>query len=223
MKKLLLFGLALVFGNLLNAQVGIFGGTSIYKSAYVKGFYTGLQLGAEVPRDDMVSFFGRVTATLPQVSIDTIRLEAIDPTTTFPSVINAEAKFKNSVVNFQFGTRYYLGNGYDYGLSAYGGSIFEISALTVKRTTTESYDETKYQFVSPDAPPQPYSQRGSVFLVNLGLSAGVKYNFYFGLVYFDVTGSYNLFPVFTNALSRDYGRASAINFTMNLGFRKDIF
>ena|SRR6218665_1896040 len=221
MKKILLFGLTLILGNLLNAQVGVFGGTSIYKSAYVKGIYTGLQFGAEVPRDDMVSFFGRITATLPQVSIDTIRLEAIDPTTTFPGVIDAESKFKNSVVNLQFGTRYYLGNGYDYGISAYGGSIFEISALTVKRSTTESYDETKYQFISSDS--QPYAERGSVFLVNLGLSAGVKYNFYFGLVYFDVTGSYNLFPVFTNAFSRDYGRASAINFTMNLGFRKDIF
>jgi len=221
MKKLLLLGLALVFGNLLNAQVGIFGGTSIYKSALVKGFYTGIQLGAEVPRDDMVSFFGRVTATLPQVSTDTIRLEAIDPTTTFPGVKDVEAKFKNSVVNFQFGTRYYLGNGYDYGLSAYGGSIFEISAMTVRTSTTESYDESKYEFISTDS--RPYDKRGSVFLVNLGLSAGVKYNFYFGLLYFDVTGSYNLIPVFTNDLSRDYGRASAINFTFNLGFRKDIF
>lgn len=206
----------------MNAQVGVFGGTSIYKSAYVPGFYTGLQVGAEVPRDDMVSFFGRVTASFPQVSIDTIRVEAIDPTTTFPGVKDVETKFKNSVVNFQFGTRYYLGNGYDYGFSAYGGSIFEISALTVKRSATDAdFDESKYQFVSSDS--QLYAEKGSVFLVNLGLSAGVKYNFYFGLLYFDVTGSYNLFPMFTNAFSRDYGRASAINFTMNLGFRKDIF
>ena len=220
MKKSLLISLLTLFAFAAKAQTGVAGGATLVKGIGYPGVYSGLHLGVEIPRDDMVSFFGRVIATLPNSTSDSIRVEAIDPSTTFPSTKYVPCKFTNSVFNIQAGTRYYLGNGYDYGLSAYGGSIFELSTLGVKKKS-DSYDETKYQFISSTG--TPYTNKGRTIAMNLGLNAGIKYNMYFGVIYFDITGSYSLFGLGTNALATDYSRYSPLNFTFNLGFRKDIF
>lgn len=204
-------------------QVGVFGGASVVKGFGQRGvYYTGINAGVEVPRDDMTSFFGRVIMSLPYKEEGSIQATAIDPTTTFPSVKQVPCEFRNSVFNLQFGTRYYVGNGYDYGLSAYGGSIFELGTMGVTRKVADgAYDEDKYMLV--DSENQEYPKRGRIISFNLGLNAGVKYNFMFGVLFFDVTGSYSLFPLSSNALSTDYGNFAYVNFGFNIGYRKDIF
>ncbi len=203
-------------------QVGVFGGASIVKGFGQPGIYQGINFGVEVPRDDMTSFFGRVVMTLPYKEEGTIQATAIDPATTFPSIKDVPCEFRNSVFNLQFGTRYYVGNGYDYGLSAYGGSIFEVGTVGVSRKVDkDAYDEEKYALVNSEN--QEYANRGRIISFNLGLNAGVKYNFMFGVLFFDVSGSYSLFPISSNALSSAYGRFAYVNFGFNLGYRKDIF
>lgn len=220
MRKSLLISLLMFVAFTGKAQTGVAGGATLVKGIGYSGVYSGIHLGVEIPRDDMVSFFGRIITTLPNSVNDSIRVEAIDPTTTFPSTKYVPCKFSNSVFNIQAGTRYYLGNGYDYGLSAYGGSIFELATLGVRKKS-DAYDETKYQFISSSG--TAYTNKGRTIAVSLGLNAGIKYNTYFGVLYFDITGSYSLFGIGTNALATDYSRYSPLNVTFNLGFRKDIF
>lgn len=223
MRNNLLAGFFCLSAFLSFGQVGVFGGASVVKGFGQRGvYYKGLNVGVEVPRDDMTSFFGRMIITLPYKELGTIQASAIDPSTTFPSVKQVPCEFRNSILNLQFGTRYYVGNGYDYGLSGYGGSIFEIGTVGVSRKVADdSYDSDKYILVNGDN--QEYPNRGRILSLNLGLNAGVKYNFMFGVLFFDVTGTYSLFPLSSNALSTDYGRFSSVNFGFNLGYRKDIF
>lgn len=221
MKKYGLIALLVLLGSGSFAQIGVSGGGTVLKSFGIKGAYPGIHLGVEVPRDDMVSFFGRMVLTLPSYVADTILVEAIDPTTTFPSTKYVPTRFGNSYLNFACGTRYYLGNGYDYGISAYGGSTFEISTMGVKRGATGEFDDTKYQFISSSG--NEFADRGRVIMMNLGLSAGVKYNFFFGVVYLDITGSYLLFNIASNEFAAYYARVSPLMFSVNVGYRKDIF
>jgi len=203
------------------AQVGVFGGLTTVKSLGYQGVYPGINFGVEAPKDDMISFFGRVIMTLPKGIDDSIAATAIDPSTTFPSIKYVPCRFTNSVFNIQCGTRYYLGNGYDYGLSAYGGSIFEVGTLGVRRKIKGDLDESKYEMVSSTG--VVYPNKGRIFAMNLGLNAGIKYNVYFGVFFLDFTGSYSLFAFASNPLANDYSRYSQLNFTVNVGFRKDIF
>ncbi len=205
-----------------NAQVGVTGGASFLKGFGIDGLYKGMHLGVEVPRDDMVSFYGRMIITLPNYTTDTMQAAAIDPSTTFPSQVFAETKFGNSYLNLQAGTRYYLGSGYDYGFSAYGGSIFELTTMGVTRHNQESIDESKYVFV--DNSGQPVTDtRGRVLGFSLGLNAGVKYNVPFGLFYFDLTGSYLVFGLPSNRLAASYNSFAPLSFGFNLGFKKEIY
>jgi len=205
-----------------NAQVGVTGGASFLKGFGVDGLYKGLHLGVEVPRDDMVSFYGRMIVTLPNYYTDTMQAAAINPATTFPSQVFASTKFGSSYMNLQAGTRYYLGNGYDYGFSAYGGSIFELTTMGVTRHNQESIDESKYVFV--DSHGEPVSDtRGRVLGFSLGLNAGVKYNLPFGLFYFDITGSYLVFGFSSNQLAASYNSMAPLSFGFNFGFKKEIY
>lgn len=205
----------------INAQTGVSGGLSLLKGFGVDKVYTGVHLGIEIPKDDEVSFFVRMTTTLRNYETGQITGQAIDPTTTSPQVVTTDCRFGTSYFNIEGGTRYYLGNGYDYGWSAYGGTLFTLSTMGIRRDVTGTIDESKYQFVSSDN--YEYTSKGRTIAVNIGLNAGVKNHFSFGMLYFDVTAGYALFALNSNALARDYSSYSPLLFTFNLGFRKDIF
>lgn len=215
---LLLTGLLLTLA--VNAQTGVSGGITMIKGFGIPKPYPGIHVGIEIPRDDEVSFYGRITTTLSNMSdeVGTTNVEARDPTTTFPNVKEINYTVKMNYVNLEGGTRYYIGNGYDYGWSAYGGSLFMLTVNSVKADFSD-YDEAKY------ALPSGMTRKGSIVALNLGLNAGIKNHFMFGMMYFDVTFGYSLFAIPSNSLASSGGGLmySPLTFGFNLGYRKDLF
>lgn len=219
--KTLFLSLVLV-AHYTSAQTGVSSGLTILKSFGIQKPYTGMHIGVEIPRDDEQSFFGRVTFTLKNKVDDSLISTAIDPTTTFPQQKYADTRFGFSYLNFEGGTRYYIGSGYDFGWSAYGGTIFGVSISNISRKTTDKdFDESKYEFVGSDN--SPYPEKGRIIALNLGLNAGVKNHFVFGMLYFDVTLGYSILALPSNNLAAEYNQFSQLMFSFNLGFRKDIF
>lgn len=201
------------------AQTGVSGGLTMIKGFGVPKAYPGIHIGVEIPRDDEVSFYGRVTSTLSNQSDEVAQAnaEARDPMTS-PQVKTVSYRTKMNYINIEGGTRYYLGNGYDYGWSAYGGSVFMLSINSVK-ADFEDFDESLYE-LEPGL-----TDKGRIIALNLGLNAGVKNHFTFGMLYFDMTLGYALFAIPSNKIASQGGSLlySPLTFGFNFGFRKDLY
>ncbi len=221
MKNNLIIVFFLFVVKLAFAQTGVSSGLTVIKSFGIQKPYTGMHIGLEIPRDDEQSFFGRVTFTLKNKIDDSLYATAIDGTTTFPQQKYAATQFGFSFLNFEGGTRYYIGSGYDFGWSGYGGTIFGVSISNISRKTTGDIDESKYEFVASDN--TPYPEKGRIIALNLGLNAGVKNHFAFGMLYFDVTLGYSILALPSNSLAAEYNQFSQLMFSFNFGYRKDIF
>lgn len=198
------------------AQTGVSGGLTLIKGFGIDKPYKGFHLGVEIPRDDEVSYFGRFTTTIPNGGSDSLQMtvEANSPNIT-PVVKTVGYTIADSYTTIEGGTRYYLGSGYDYGWSAYGGSVLMLFINSVKARYSD-FDESSYHMQAG------YDSKGRVIGFNLGLNGGVKNHFAFGMIYFDMTVTYNLFAMASNELAKS-GNYTPITFGFNLGFRKDLY
>ncbi len=202
------------------AQTGVSAGFTTIKGVGYPEWYKGLHLGFEFPKDDMVSYYGRIIASFPHNVEDTIYATAIS-TTTSPYIKQVGIQTGTSYFNFEGGNRYYIGNGYDYGWSAYGGTVISVSTMGVKIKPEKSYDQSLYELT--DGNGNPFNDRGRVFAFGLGLNAGIKNHFSWGMLYFDMTGNYMLYAAASNATASAYQRFGFLNFSFNFGIRKDIY
>jgi len=210
----------LIFAGLVipaSAQVAVGGGASLLKSFGSTPAYGGMHLLVEVPTDDQTSYYGKLGIFLKNKQDDgTVSVEAIDPSVTFPviQVINKMETFNYTTL--EGGRRYYFGNGYDYGFSAYGGTHFMLAFNRVTQST-DAFDDTKYRL------PDGAETQGNIFNLALGLSGGVKNTFTFGTLYFDVSLDYFLASIPSNSVAQNTGMYSPLLFTFSLGYKKDIF
>jgi hypothetical protein len=195
-----------------SAQVSLSAGGSMLKGFSPDKPYGGFHLGLEIPRDDAVSFYGKFTHHFKQNAADSIPtfVYADDFTS---KVINTLPSMNYNII--EGGTRYYLGDGFDYGWAGYGGSMVMLVFNKVK-VAYEPFDEVKYEIDN--------STRldGSIFSLGFGLGGGVKYSTAIsGTFYFDVSLAYMIFGqtsttgVYTNLYN-------PLIFNFNLGYRKDI-
>lgn len=197
------------------AQVSINAGTSMLVGFTSPGPWGGFHIGVEVPRDDAVSIYGRYTHHFKRYG-DSLAAYAvpIDPGSFLPtqSVMTAPSMNYNII---EGGTRYYLGNGFDYGFAAYGGSCLMLIFNTVK-AKTEAFDESLYKL------DESSRYEGSIFSLAFGLGGGVKYSTVrFGTYYLDLNLAYMIFGQPNNA--NIYGNLyNPLIFNFNLGWRKDI-
>ncbi len=215
MRNFLLIIVLLVSGT-ISAQVSFNAGGSVMKG-FSSPWYTGFHAGLEIPRDDALSFYGRVTHLFHQTAEDSISFnaQAIDFTTTFPSVLTVKGLPSMNYTIIEGGTRFYLGNGFDFGFAAYGGTNFML-ALNKVKVNYDDFDETLYEI-------QPAERvDGGIFGIGAGLLGGVKYSVpRYGTFYFDAGISY-LFLV-QGTQQNVYGALhSSLLFAMNLGYRYDI-
>ena len=220
MLKRLIFFCSFLITTISFAQTGVAGGFSMLKAFGIQGVYPGLHLGVEIPRDAEVSYFARITYTLPNYTSDSLLGEAVDPMTN-PSVDYKNVKVGMNYLNIEGGTRYYLGNGYDYGWSAYGGTLLMLSVNTVRLKPDEDFDPSKYQFKGASGEELP--NRGTIVALSFGLNAGVKNHYSFGMLYFDMSLAYSLFHIPSNELAQTRASFSPLLFGFNIGFRKDLY
>ena len=207
--------------SILFSQTGISGGLSTLKGFGAPKAHMGMHLGVEIPRDDQVSFYGRVTGHLSNTDPDRgmTYVTAIDQTTV-PYQENVYYSTKVNYVILEGGSRYYIGDGYDSGFGAYGGSNFSLLFNSVKRKY-DDYDVMKYEL------PEGELIKGSIFNLGVGLTGGVKNTFAgIGTLYFDVNVSYVLLSLPNNATAQAVqysGMVKPLIFNFALGFRRELY
>lgn len=204
------------------SQVSILGGMNLLKSFSPDRPYGGFHLGLEIPRDDAISIYGRYSHYFSQSGVEVftpqdyaIYIEPRDPMSGLVGeYIGVTPRMNYHII--EGGTRYYLGNGFDYGFAAYGGSNLMVMFNKVK-LDYDPYDEVNY-VVSDD-----YSafSEGSIFSLGFGLGGGVKYTMApYGTFYFDANVNYLILG--QPSSNRVYGGMfRQLLFAFNLGYRKD--
>ena len=204
------------------AQVSVMGGMNMLKSFSPDRPYAGFHLGLEIPRDDAISIYGRYSHYFSQSGVEVFTpqdyafyIEPRNPTSgLFGEYIGATPKMNYHII--EGGTRYYLGNGFDYGFAAYGGSNLMVIFNKVK-LDYDPFDEVNYQISDEYS----FFSEGSIFSLGFGLGGGVKYTMApYGTFYFDANVNYLILGQPSN--NRVYGGMfRQLLFAFNLGYRKD--
>lgn len=212
------------FSQFSHSQISINAGTSILKGFTTDKSFFGLNAGIEMPRSNDVTFYGRIGHYFPRFDeqVNSTFVTASD-FTTIPYQLSVQYQSKMNYTTIEGGTRYYLGNDYDNGFSVYGGGNFMLYINSVKRDyerqdVTGIYTwEDKYQL------PANEPDKGKIISIAMGLQGGMKYTIpATGTFYFDVNGQYSIFgQASDNNISTDL--YSPLFFTINIGFRKDLY
>jgi hypothetical protein len=218
MKSILLTLVAIMQLSILSAQFGLSGGLNTIFAFGAPKPYLGLHIGGEIPRDDAVTFYGRLSTylgnedTMPGL----VFAEAIDPMTN-PYLQSVYYTSKMNYTVLEGGTRYYLGDGYDSGFGLYGGSNFSLMLNSVKRKYGD-YDQVKYALPSSEIP------KGMIFNIGVGLTGGVKHTFAgIGTVYFDANFTYLLLSQPSNTTAQSTNLYRPLIFNFGLGFRREFY
>lgn len=219
MIKYLLIVIFGMFSGFSMSQFGVAGGVSVLKAFGTPKPYIGFHFGGEVPRDDQVSLYGRISFYGKQKEeIDNYTyVTAFDPTTN-PNMQMITYKNSFNYTMLEGGTRYYIGDGYDSGFGAYGGGNVAVVFNTIKRSYGD-YDQSKYELSSTELP------KGSIFNLGFGLGGGLKHTLAgVGTFYFDASFSYLILSIGSNTTATSGANMySPILFAFNLGFRKDFY
>src|SRR5690606_5022594 len=219
--------LTLVFlANTIYGQFGIGGGPSfMFEFGNPKPFY-GLHIVGEKPRNNEVTFYGRLTYLFNQNSKTNLgQLTAFaNDQATNPSFVPVDLNQLTSINYFMIdgGTRYYLINGFDEGFSLYGGTNIALIVNSVKHGYQfGDYDESKYTLESGDF--TDGREKGTIIRLAVGFTGGVKYTISAkGTFFFDINPQLTLFgiPSNQNIPSSVY---RSVFFNFNIGYRKEIF
>lgn len=219
--RLGIFIITMLFAFSGAAQFSITGGGSILKGFDNQKPWGGIHIGAEIPRDDASSLYGRFThhfyndddsisANSGYLYVNPRDINSGLP----PKFIGAVPSMNYNM--FEGGVRYYLGNGFDFGWSAYGGSCIMLIFNKVKMDYSP-YDEALYEL------PENIRYEGSIFSLAAGLGGGVKYSTASqGTFYFDINMAYTLLAQPSNPNMYTY-MYSPLIFNFNIGYRRDLF
>ena len=225
MKNILLATLLISLLSFISfSQVSINAGTSFLKGFTSEKSFFGLNAGLELPRSNDITFYARVGHYFPKYD-DQVNSTVVTATnlTTSPYNLQVNYQSKMNYTTIEGGTRYYLGNDYDNGFSLYGGGNFMLYFNSVKKEF-ETEDATgtytwrdKYE-LSPDE-----TEKGRIISIAMGIQGGIKYTIpATGTFYLDVNGQYSIFgQASNNNVSTEL--YSPLFFTLNLGFRKDLY
>jgi hypothetical protein len=220
--KVVLFVVSIICSTgLLTAQFGIGGGISgLYGFGSPKSF-GGLNVVLELPQDDEMTYFGKVTYLFPRQD-DVTYSEYLNNNNSLLSGQSFDYNFSMDYLLLEGGKRFYIGDGYESGLAGYGSTNVILILNTVKKNFDyKELNASDYNIatVSPE--------RGSIFSLGLGLNFGGKYTVpnLNGAFYADLGLNYLLLqPMISNATANG-GAAffKSLFFTFNIGFRKNLY
>lgn len=203
------------------------GGSMLFQFGNSKPF-GGLHFNFEIPRNNEITFFGRVTYHFNQRAEQDLSADypvyaygiepGLDP-------ILVPYTFKESFNYFMIdgGTRYYLINGYDEGFSLYGGTNIGVVLNTIRYDyELGDYDKSKYE-VYDSGYEYVRGDKGTVLNLAAGFTGGLKYTLPGrGTFYFDFNPSIMLFGVSSkNSLESTLYHNVVFNF--NIGYRKEFY
>jgi len=178
------------------------------------GFYMpGVSVFVEIPRNESIVPYGKLGYFLP-INIenpDGASIQAIDPMTN-PYYSTAPLSTRVNTISLEGGTRYYLGNDYDIGLSALLETKVRLLVSPFKEVVGD-YDRDKYEL----DPIANYGERATSLTFYVGFGGGVKYSQPWGTIYtmagLDLLILGNVATPVT----------SFMMFSMQIGYRRDLY
>lgn len=213
--KHLILAITIFIGSQSFGQFGITTGASVLRPFGAQKTFGGFHIGGEYSPDNETSYFGRVTHYFGVTDPDRseVVLQGLNSTVPY-GTSTYQAKTNYTIISG--GMRYYIGDGFDDGFGAYGGTTLNLLFNSVKAEFDE-YDQSKYTL------PDGFTSKGSAVGFGVGLSGGLKYGIInFATVYFDVGLEYMIAYQASNALAQNSRYLSNILFQFNIGVRKDI-
>jgi hypothetical protein len=217
-KQLVVIVILLIGAHAAQAQFGLSGGMSVLKGFGIPKPYIGMHFGGEIPRNDQISLYARLSlyARQKEPVPGSTYVTAVDlATNPYIQTIQYSSTFNYTII--EGGTRYYIGNGYDSGFGAYGGSTVMLAINSVKRKYGD-YDQAKYEL------PTSEISKGSIFNLGFGLGGGVKNTFAgIGTLYLDMNLAYMILSTASNATAQSTTLYAPLLFSFSLGFRKDFY
>lgn len=225
MKKVFSSFIVIFFlSNISLSQISINAGTGLLKGFTTDKSFFGLNAGIEMPRSNDITFYGRIGHYFPRFEeqVNSTFVTASD-FTTIPYQLSVNYQSKMNYTTFEGGTRYYLGNDYDNGFSLYGGGNFMLYINSVKRDYEKEDATGNYSWEANYQLPTNEPEKGKILSIAMGLQGGMKYTIpATGTFYFDVNGQYSIFgQASNNNISTELN--SPLFFTINIGFRKDLY
>lgn len=211
----------------LNAQVSLSAGMGSVSGFTTDQSHFGFHAGVELPRNNDVTFYGRLghyfSRSKDEGTPQTVIIQDLN-NVSIPYQLQVNARESLNYTTIEGGTRYYLGNDYDNGFSAYGGTNGMLFFNTVKL----DYDKTDitgtYEWENDYALPTSDEDRGLILGIAVGLQGGLKYTIpAIGTAYFDVSGQYSILAQGSNTLANNSEQYSRLFFVFTLGFRKDLY
>lgn len=211
----------------LNSQVSLSAGLGSISGFTTDQSHLGFHAGFELPRNNDVTFYGRLghyfSRSEEEGTTRTVIIQDLN-NVSLPYQLQVNARESFNYTTIEGGTRYYLGNDYDNGFSAYGGT----NGMLVFNTVKLKYDKTDitgtYEWENDYALPSNDDDRGLIMGIAVGLQGGVKYTIpAIGTAYFDVSGQYSILAQGNNDVANYTDQYSQLFFVFTLGFRKDLY
>ncbi len=224
--RILFIGSCVLTSFFSHAQYAIGGGVSSMFQFGNNRPLVGANLFFEMPRNNNISFYVRASYLVPQSAKGVSNnFEAIARSTeTTPFTIAVEGYEQNRFGYFILdgGTRYYLINGFDEGVSLYGGTNIAMVINTMKYGYQFSdYDQSLYSLDHYNF--NEYGGRGSIFSLAIGFTGGVKYTIpKVGSIFLDINPYIMMFAIPSNNMIPTSTYKSLL-FNLNIGFRKELY
>ena len=211
----------------LNAQVSLSAGMGSVSGFTNNQSHFGFHAGVELPRNNDVTFYGRLghyfSRSEEEGTTRTVIIQDLN-NVSLPYQLQVNARESFNYTTIEGGTRYYLGNDYDNGFSAYGGTNGMLFFNTVKLDYDKSDITGTYEWENDYALPTSDEDRGLILGIAVGLQGGLKYTIpAIGTAYFDVSGQYSILAQGSNTLANNSDQYSRLFFVFTLGFRKDLY
>jgi hypothetical protein len=227
LKSLVALSFSVCISVSLNAQVSLSAGTGIVNGFSTDKSFFGLHLGVELPRNNDVTFYGRFGHYFSRPddvqNTGTVILQDLT-NTTLPYQLQVHYSSTFNYTTFEGGTRYYIGNDYDNGFSAYGGTNFMLLFNTVKLEYEKEDITGTHKWADDYALSSTDEDRGVIIGLALGIQGGLKYTIpAVGTAYFDVSGQYSIIGQANNATASNTNLYSPLFFVFTVGFRKDLY
>lgn len=211
----------------MNAQVSLSAGMGVINGFTSENANFGVHGGLELPRNNDVTFYGRFGHYFSRAdemqNTTTVILQDLN-NTTLPYQLQVYSNSSFNYTTFEGGTRYYIGNDYDNGFSAYGGTNGMLVFNTVKLEYAKTDITGQYEWGNDYALASTEEDRGLIIGIALGLQGGLKYTIpALGTAYMDISGQYSILAQGNNGLAYSSPSYSQLFFVFTVGFRKDLY
>ena len=230
----------------MNAQVSLNAGMGTIKGFTADNSHFGFHAGLELPRNNDVTFYGRFGHYFSRVNQNseqnvTVYKEDLNiPDSLLPWTLQVPRSRTMNYTTIEGGTRYYIGNDYDNGFSAYGGTNFMLLFNSVKQEYGNSFVDPTNTITDPNYtwqndyvfdsnnPITGVEERGRIINLAVGIQGGLKYSIpNVGTAYFDVGAQYIILAAHSNYIAEqeffEGGQFSQLMFLFTVGFRKDLY